>query len=98
LYQGLVDCVLAREHRGNEVGRRTILPGSFIGGERDKKRRYYDAMTLVQKYGKPGIFLTMTCNANWDEILSELEPGQTPQDLPDLIVQIFRAKLEDLKK
>jgi ATP-dependent DNA helicase PIF1 len=34
LYQGLVDCVLAGEHRGNEVGRRTILPRSFIGVER----------------------------------------------------------------
>ena len=97
LYQGLVDCLLAGEYRGNAVGRRTILPGSFTGGGRDKKRRYYDATALVQKYGKPDIFLTMTCNPNWDEILSELEPGQTPQDRPELIVRIFRAKLEDLK-
>ena len=54
-------------------------------------------MALVQKYGKPDIFLTMTCNPNWDEILNELEPGQTPQDRAELIVRIFRAKLEDLK-
>lgn len=26
------------------------------------------AMTLVQKFGKPDIFLTMTCNPNWPEI------------------------------
>uniref|UniRef100_I1QF23 ATP-dependent DNA helicase n=2 Tax=Oryza glaberrima TaxID=4538 RepID=I1QF23_ORYGL len=33
-----------------------------------------------------------------DEIIRELEPGQTPQDRPDLVVRVFRAKLEDLKK
>ncbi|XP_062230031.1 uncharacterized protein LOC133927587 [Phragmites australis] len=46
-----------------------------------------DAMALVQKYGKPDIFLTMTCNPNWEEVLRELEPGQTPQDRPDLVVR-----------
>ncbi|KAK1609726.1 hypothetical protein QYE76_033399 [Lolium multiflorum] len=56
-----------------------------------------DAMALVRKYGKPDIFLTMTCNPNWDEINRELYPGQTPQDRPDLVVRVFRAKLEELK-
>ena len=97
LYQGVVDSLQAGENRADEVGKRTIVPSSFIGGRRDRRRRYLDAMALVQKYGKPDIFLTMTCNPNWDEIISELEPGQTPQDRPDLIVRVFRAKLEDLK-
>ena len=97
LYQGVVDSLQAGENRADEVGKWTILPTSFIGGKRDRRRRYLDAMALVQKYGKPDIFLTMTCNPNWDEIISELEPGQTPQDRPDLIVRVFRAKLEDLK-
>ncbi|KAK1694682.1 hypothetical protein QYE76_011379 [Lolium multiflorum] len=57
-----------------------------------------DAMALVRKYGKPDIFLTMTCNPNWDEINRELYPGQTPQDRPDLVVRVFRAKLEELQK
>ncbi|XP_062201341.1 uncharacterized protein LOC133903879 [Phragmites australis] len=56
-----------------------------------------DVMALVQKYGKPDIFLTMTCNPNWEEILRELEHGQTPQDRPDLVVRVFKAKLDDLK-
>jgi hypothetical protein len=51
-------------------------------------------MALVRKYGKPDIFLTMTCNPNWDEIKRELYPGQTPQNRPDLVVRVFRAKLE----
>jgi hypothetical protein len=56
-----------------------------------------DAMALVHTYGKPDIFLTMTCNPNWQEILDELLPGQTPQDRPDLVARVFRAKLETMK-
>ena len=61
------------------------------------RRQYMDAMALVRKYGKPDIFLTMTCNPNWDEIKRELLPGQTPQDRPDLIDCVFHAKLQELK-
>jgi hypothetical protein len=57
-----------------------------------------DAMALVRKFGKPDIFLTMTCNPNRDEITRELLPMQSPQDRPDLVVRIFRAKLEELNK
>jgi hypothetical protein len=57
-----------------------------------------DAMALVRKFGKPDIFLTMTCNPNWDEIKSKLYPGQTPQDQPDLVMRVFKAKLEELKR
>ncbi|KAJ9562714.1 LOW QUALITY PROTEIN: hypothetical protein OSB04_007874 [Centaurea solstitialis] len=66
-------------------------PASFIRGPCDMRRRYMDAMALVQDDGKPNIFLTMTCNPNWSEILQELLP-----DRPDLVARVFRAKLEDL--
>ncbi|WVZ88243.1 hypothetical protein U9M48_034786 [Paspalum notatum var. saurae] len=98
LYQGLVDSLHAGEARADAVGKRTVLATSFIGGPRDMRRRYMDAMALVRKYGKPDIFLTMTCNPNWDEIKRELLPWQTPQDRPDLVVRVFHAKLEELKK
>ncbi|AQK50086.1 hypothetical protein ZEAMMB73_Zm00001d049353 [Zea mays] len=83
--------------RAEKVGKRTVLSPSFIGGPRDMRRRYMDAMALVQKFGKPDIFLTMTCNPNWDEIRRELLPGQTPQYRPDLVVGVFHAKLQELK-
>jgi hypothetical protein len=57
-----------------------------------------DAMALVRKYGKPDIFLTMTCNPNWDEIKNELFPGQSAQDRLDLVTYVFRTKLEVMKK
>ncbi|XP_021721983.1 uncharacterized protein LOC110689507 [Chenopodium quinoa] len=82
----------------HNVGRRVILPPTFIGGPRDMKKRYLNAMALVQRYGKPDLFVTITCNANWPEIKAELAPGETAQDRPDLVARIFRAKLLLLKK
>ncbi|PWZ41861.1 ATP-dependent DNA helicase PIF4 [Zea mays] len=97
LYQGLVDSMVDGDIRAEKVGKRTVLSPSFIGGPRDMRRRYMDAMALVRKFGKPDIFLTMTCNPNWDEIRRELLPDQTPQDRPDLVVRVFHAKLQELK-
>ncbi|KAL4580135.1 hypothetical protein LXL04_016316 [Taraxacum kok-saghyz] len=97
LYQGIVDCVNAGEVEPSKVGQRVVLPASFIGGPRDMRRRFLDAMTLVQDDGKPDIFLTITCNPSWPEITDYLEPGQDAQDRPDLVSRVFRAKLEDLK-
>ncbi|XP_059629828.1 uncharacterized protein LOC132272751 [Cornus florida] len=75
-----------------------LHPSSFIGGHRDMRKRYYDAMCLVQRFGKPDLFITMTCNPDWNEIKEELKPGQLAQDRPDLTTRVFRAKLYDLKK
>ena len=97
LYQGIVDSITAGETRGNQVGQRIVLPASFVGGPRDMRRRYLDAMAMVQHYGKPDIFLTMTCNPEWNEIKDELKEGQLAQDRPDLTSRVFRAKLHDLK-
>ncbi|CAH1413426.1 unnamed protein product [Lactuca virosa] len=97
LYQGVVDCFNAGEAQPSTVGQRVVLPASFIGGPRDMRRRFLDAMALVQDDGRPDIFLTMTCNPKWKEIDDELLPGQSAQDRPDLVARVFHAKLEDLK-
>jgi hypothetical protein len=39
----------------------------------------------------------MTCNPYREEITSNLEPGQEPQDKPELVARAYRAKLRDLK-
>ncbi|XP_021835604.1 uncharacterized protein [Spinacia oleracea] len=97
LYQGLQDCLDAGELNPVNAGKKTILPSSFVGSPRDMNQRYQDAMALVQHYGKPDLFVTMTCNPTWREIVEELLPGQTPQDRPDLITRIFHAKFEEFK-
>ncbi|KAG5556067.1 hypothetical protein RHGRI_006626 [Rhododendron griersonianum] len=98
LYQGIVDSIARGESRGSKVGKHIVLPGSFIGGPRDMRKRYLDAMNLVERYGKPDIFLTMTCNPKWCEILSELKPHEDAQNRPDLVTRVFKSKLEELKK
>ncbi|XP_074307233.1 uncharacterized protein LOC141642348 [Silene latifolia] len=55
-------------------------------------------MAVVQRYGKPDIFLTMTCNPRWPEIERELLPCEEAQNRPDLISRVFRSKLFELKK
>ncbi|XP_073035171.1 uncharacterized protein [Primulina eburnea] len=96
-YQGIVDIIIRGETRGSEVGQRIVLPASFIGGPRDMRRRYLDAMALVRTFGKPDLFITMTCNPEWKEIKDNLKEGQKAQDRPDLTSRVFRAKLHDLK-
>jgi hypothetical protein len=59
-------------------------------------------MAVVRAYGKPDLFITVTCNPKWPEVLNELKPGKTPNDRPDLLARIFRLKLkaiiDDLNK
>ncbi|XP_027082697.1 uncharacterized protein [Coffea arabica] len=97
ILQGVIDSISVGQRQGSQVGRRVYLPASFIGGPRDMRRRYIDAMALVQKYGRPDIFITMTCNTNWKEIQENLKYGEDAQDRPDLVSRVFRAKFEMLK-
>jgi hypothetical protein len=68
LYHGIVDMLKGGEARASEVGRIIVLPRSFNGGERDVQARFLDAMTLVERFGKLDYFVTMTCNAYWEEV------------------------------
>ena len=53
-------------------------------------QRFQDAMSLVQKFGKPYLFIIMTCNPGWEEIQNELLLAQTAQDCPDLLARFFK--------
>lgn len=78
------------------TGRRIVLPTSFIGGPRDMKARFQDAMALVQTMGKPDLFITVTCNPDWTEIRNNLLPGQSAQDRPDMVTRVFNARLKKI--
>ncbi|XP_019224252.1 PREDICTED: uncharacterized protein LOC109205937 [Nicotiana attenuata] len=95
---GLLDLLRRGEREGSQVGKNRILPLSFTGGPRDMRRQYMDAIALVQHFGIPDIFLTMTCNPFWPEIQENLLSTDEAQNRPDLVSRIFRAKLEELKK
>ncbi|XP_027150281.1 uncharacterized protein LOC113750513 [Coffea eugenioides] len=95
--QGIMDSVSLGQTSGSKVGRRIYLPVSFLRGPRDMRRRYLDAIALAKKYGKPDIFLTMTCNPLWPEIQEHLKYKEKSQDRPDLLARVFRAKFEILR-
>ena len=60
-------------------------------------QRFLDAMSLVQKFGKPDLFIIMTCNPRWEEILNEFLLAQTAQDRPNFLARVFKLKFEELK-
>ena len=81
-----------------QLGREVILPASHIGSPRDMHARFQDAMATVRRYGKPHLFITMTCNPTWKEIQDELLPGQKAEDRPDLSSRVFQLKLQALEE
>ena len=96
LYSGLADAVTKGDTNATELGRKVILPSSFIGSPRQMFQLFEDAMSIVRRYGKPDLFITFTCNPLWVEIMSSLLNKQKASDRPDLIVRVFRLKLREL--
>lgn len=80
----------------SETSRPIILPSTFQGSPRNMRERYHDAMAMVTKYGKPDLFITMTCNPYWPEIKNNLFEGQTTADRPDLVARVFNLKFKAL--
>ncbi|XP_075107418.1 uncharacterized protein LOC107819940 isoform X1 [Nicotiana tabacum] len=95
--QGLINFLKLGETEASKIGKKTFLPVTFIGGPRDMRRRYMDVIALVQRFGKPDIFLTMTCNPSWPEIKQHLLSTDETQNRPDLVSRVFRGKVEELK-
>jgi hypothetical protein len=60
------------ENQKKAIGKRIILPATFIGSPRAMSQLYHDSMALVRKYGTPSLFITMTVNPNWPEIRNEI--------------------------
>jgi Helitron helicase-like domain at N-terminus len=58
---------------------------------------YQDSMVIVRTCGKPDLFITMTCNPKWLEIVEALLLlGRVgPQDRPDVVARVFKLKLND---
>ena len=57
-----------------------------------------DAMAICRHFYKPDLFLTMTANPKWPEIIYSLFPGQTAIDCSDIISQVFEQKKKALLK
>jgi hypothetical protein len=76
---------------------KSILGSSFPGSSRHKKQELADAWALVDYFGRASLFITMTCNPNWDEIKNNLLPAQQAVDNPALCARVFKMKFYKLK-
>jgi hypothetical protein len=93
-YKDLERVVRRRLGRGHLPGRQVVLPSTFPGSPRNLQQLYIDALALAVKFGKPDLFVTITCNPAWPEIQNSLEPGQTASERPDLVARVFQMRLQ----
>ena len=73
-----------------------ILPASHPGSPAKRKSDTEDALAVVNRKGRPLLFITVTMGANWPEITSNLVLGQTAYDRPDLCCRVFKMKLKEI--
>lgn len=78
---------------GASIGKRVILPATYTGSPRAMTQLFHDAMSMVANKGKPELFITITCNPKWREIVSQLLPGQDATDRPDITDRVFLQKV-----
>ncbi|CAF4836778.1 unnamed protein product [Pieris macdunnoughi] len=94
-YIHLRDAINADGNAQN-VGRKTILPATYVGSPRHMHEYAQDAMSYVRHYGTPDLFITFTCNPKWTEIQKELFNSQSPIDRHDITARVFKMKLKSL--
>lgn len=78
------------------VGRLLTMPASVPGSKGYQNRLLDDGMCVVDRLGKPTLFITMTCNSNWPEITSQLLPGQASAEASAITNRVFKMKLSNL--
>ena len=59
---------------------------------------FQDAMAICRHFHKPDLFLTMTANSKWPEIIHSLFRGQTATNRPDIVSRVFEQKKKVLLK
>ena len=101
IYRGArVAAVEDQLHRGipaGEIGQTIVrLPASFVGSARFYQQLYLDALALPRRFGKPDLFITVTCNPKWPEIAAALPVGEKWQDHPDIVSRVFMLKLKSI--
>jgi hypothetical protein len=74
-------------------GSTSFLSQSHHGSRRHLRSLASNALTIVSEYGKPTVFITLTCNPMWDEIQQMLLPGQSAFDRPEVVCEVFHHRL-----
>ncbi|GJR09502.1 ATP-dependent DNA helicase PIF1 [Tanacetum coccineum] len=98
LYHNVCDAITRGDTNAVGLGKRIVLPHTFIGGPRYMMQNYQDAMALCRAYGNPDLFITFTSNPKWPEINEILThvPGQRAHDRPEVGTRVFKLKITEL--
>jgi hypothetical protein len=59
----------------HHIGVPVVLPASYPNSPRYYHNLYLDAVALPRRFGKPDLFITMTCNPTWKEIVDNIPAG-----------------------
>ena len=96
VYSGVADAIAHDDADAAALGRRIVLPSSFLGGPQFIRQCYQDSMAIVRKLGRLSLFIMFTANLQWPEIQRELREGETGLNRPDLVVRVFHIKVREL--
>lgn len=66
------------------------LPFTFVHSPAWSAANISDYLALRKAFGPVTLFITFTANPRWPEITSQLRPGRSANDRPDLIVRVFQ--------
>lgn len=72
-----------------ENNEQTFLSQSCHGSRRHLRKLSCNALAIVSEYGRPSIFITLTCNANWKNITDQLLESQVKYFCLKLTILIF---------
>ncbi|KAK3911682.1 ATP-dependent DNA helicase PIF7 [Frankliniella fusca] len=88
------------ERLGRQPGRIVILPPSEQKSERQQYANYMDSVCIASKYGAPDLFMTMTANPRWPEIVAcAASRGLADHEfmhMPDVVVRAYLGRVNAL--
>nr|XP_017248417.1 PREDICTED: uncharacterized protein LOC108219459 [Daucus carota subsp. sativus] len=98
LYSHICDTIRSGDLDKSNLGKNFILPTGYVGSKRYIQQNFQDALAVCRHIGHPDIFLTMTSNPMWPEVIEmmKLIPYGTPVDNPDIVARVFKLKLNQL--
>ncbi|CAI9271489.1 unnamed protein product [Lactuca saligna] len=93
---GIYDALSNGDTESRSVGRRVLLPPSFVGGPRYMYSHYQDALSICREHGNPQYFITFTCNVKWPEIRRYmlLHNQNDVHSRADIISRVFHMKVK----
>ncbi|XP_061346430.1 uncharacterized protein LOC133292063, partial [Gastrolobium bilobum] len=97
LYKNLKNAFDRGEDEAINTGKRIVIPSSFTGVPRYVAENCKDGFAFCRWAGYPHLFITITCNPKWPEIIRFLKASNlNAEDRLDILCRVFKFKLDQL--